>query len=103
MFCIFLEIRILTYVFSPIDGVNEELENYVRKWELLNSEIMKHEETIEKQRRQLSMLNISLNDRELGTEKTQRKRKSAKDLIAQEEEEIRQLEAELSQRSKEQI
>ncbi len=98
-----MEIRILTYVFSPIDGVNEELENYVRKWELLNSEIMKHEETIEKQRRQLSMLNISLNDRELGTEKTQRKRKSAKDLIAQEEEEIRQLEAELSQRSKEQI
>ncbi len=98
-----MEIRILTYVFSPIDGVNEELENYVRKWELLNSEIMKHEETIEKQRRQLSMLNISLNDRELGTEKTQRKRNSAKDLIAQEEEEIRRLEAELSQRSKEQI
>lgn len=67
---------------------------------------MKHEETIERQRRQLSTLNISLNDREIGTDIQQgnkiKKTRSAAEIIAQEEEEIRRLEADLAQRTKEQ-
>lgn len=93
---------------SPVDGVNEDLVEYMKKWESLNSEIMKHEETIEKQRRQLSTLNISLNDRELGADTTQqgakpKKTRSAAEIIAQEEEEIRRLEADLAQRTRGQI
>lgn len=63
---------------------------------------MEYEDTIERQRRQLSMLNISLNDRELGNDpqRSHSKKKSAKELIAQEEEEIRRLEAELNEKSR---
>lgn len=68
----------------------------------LNNEIMQHEETIEKQRRQLSLLNISLNDRDLNTPvETARVSKSAAEMIANEEEEIRQLEIELERKTRE--
>lgn len=68
----------------------------------LNNEIMQHEETIEKQRRQLSLLNISLNDRDLNTPvETARVSKSAAEMIAHEEEEIRQLELELERKTRE--
>jgi len=86
---------------SPIDGVNEELQEYIKKWEFLNLEIMKHEEIVERQRHQLQRLNISLNDREIGsnTRQNQQKSKTASELIAAKREEIRNLELQISERT----
>lgn len=81
----------------PIDGVREELERLRQRWQSVNLEIMENEETIEKQRRQLSLLRISLNERELRSDDTgERPVRTAAQLIAEEEEEIRRLELQIS-------
>jgi chromosome segregation ATPase len=85
-----------------VEGIKEDLLGYKSKWETLNMEIMRHEETIERQRRQLSLLNISLNDRDLRSDTNESREKSVKtaaELIAEEEAEIRQLEIELERLS----
>lgn len=81
----------------PIDGVREELEQLKQRWETINLEIMENEDTIEKQRRQLSLLRISLNERELHSDDIgEQPVKTAAQLIAEGEEEIRKLELEIS-------
>ncbi|CCH41357.1 hypothetical protein BN7_896 [Wickerhamomyces ciferrii] len=80
--------------------MTKEIETFMYQWENLNSEIMKHEDTLENQRRHLSMLNVSLNDRSSLINKSSQlpKKRLAIDLIAEEEEMIRELEKELSER-----
>lgn len=85
---------------SPIDGVKGELEGYRQRWETLNLEIMQHEETMEKQRRQLSLLNMSLNDRQNDSAQGEKVSKTVRQLVEEEEEEIRKLELEMAQRGR---
>ncbi|KAH3671437.1 hypothetical protein WICMUC_004617 [Wickerhamomyces mucosus] len=90
----------------PIKGMNDELIKYQERYNQLINQIIENEGIIENQRQQLSTLNIKLNSfnyqnyQNLTDDIDLTKGQNIKDLIAKEEQEIRQLELELDTKTK---
>lgn len=82
----------------PAEGVGAKLENNLHQYRMLKQEILEYEQLIEKQKRQLSLISITLNDSDPFDKLTEHSisNKGISQLISEEEEEIKQLEEKIS-------